>query len=69
MNIPERIIKVEYEHKETLNFIKSYYKKYKKFPTLRQVAKHIAMNHLKENKNYYKFYNHNSKGKEYLIKK
>jgi len=46
-------IKEEMEHKNTIKFIKSYYKKYGKFPTDKMVYKHIAKDHIKEDKKYY----------------
>jgi len=47
-------IKVEMEHKKTFSFIKNYYKKNKKFPSDKLIATNIAVDHLKENKDYYK---------------
>jgi sulfur relay (sulfurtransferase) DsrC/TusE family protein len=41
-------IAVEKEHKKTLIFIKKYYKKNKKFPTMEEVAKQIVYNHESE---------------------
>lgn len=40
--------KVEMEHKPTLDFIKKHYKEKGKFPTAKQVAKSITVDHLKD---------------------
>jgi hypothetical protein len=59
--------KIEREHKMTYNFIKKYYKKYKKMPTFAKVSEHIAIDHLKENPRYYSKYKTKNKGKEFLV--
>jgi len=47
-------IKVEYdEHGKTVDFIKNYFKKNKKFPNKKIISTHIAKDHLKEDKKYY----------------
>ena len=46
-------VKVESEHKGTLKFIKSYYKKNKQFPSPNTIYASIAKDHLKEDKRYY----------------
>ena len=46
-------IDIEKEHKPTINWIKSYYKKHKKFPPDKEVYKSISKDHLKEFKDYY----------------
>lgn len=53
MNQLKAGIKVEREHKATYNFLKNYVKRYEKLPPQKVVYKHIAQNHLKENKKYY----------------
>ena len=47
-------MKIESEHKATYNFIKNYFKKHKRVPPFEVVTKHIAKDHLKERKDYYK---------------
>ena len=47
-------MKIEREHKPTINFIKSYAKEHKKIPPNNEIYKHIAENHLDEFPNYYK---------------
>lgn len=49
----QRGTKVELEHTETFKFIKEYYLENKEFPSDEEVAKHIAMDHLKESVEYY----------------
>lgn len=46
-------IKIESEHKDTYNFIKDFNKKYKRFPTQKEVFASIAKDHLKEDSRYY----------------
>jgi len=46
-------IKVESEHKGTINYIKNYVKKNKKFPTNQSIYKNIAKEHIKEDPKYY----------------
>lgn len=46
-------IKVEKEHKKTYNFIDRYLKINKKMPPKDLVFKHIAKDHLREDRNYY----------------
>jgi len=38
--------RIESEHKETIDFIKSYFKKHNKFPSDKEIYKHIAENHI-----------------------
>lgn len=45
--------KIESEHRETLKFIKSYFRKHKTLPPNSKIYKQIAMNHLDENPKYY----------------
>ena len=47
-------IKVEAEHIKTIKYIKNTLKKTGKLPPNTEIYKHIAENHLSENKNYYK---------------
>ena len=54
-------VKTESEHAPTINFIRNYYKKNKKFPTNKMIYKKIALNHLAENPKYY------SKLKQYKL--
>ena len=46
--------KIEMEHTPTFKFVKQYFKKHKKLPTNKLIAEKIAVDHLKEDKNYYK---------------
>ena len=46
-------IRTEREHKKTVNFIKSYVKKTKRFPSNKMIFTHIAKDHIKENPKYY----------------
>lgn len=46
-------IRVEAEHKPTYRFLKTYIKKYDRLPSQKVFYKHIAQNHLTENKKYY----------------
>lgn len=46
-------IKIEREHSKTLDFIKKYHKRYGKFPPNVDVYRHIASDHLREDKRYY----------------
>lgn len=46
-------IKVEKEHSKTIDYIGKYYKAYKRLPPKNLVFKHIAQDHLKEDKKYY----------------
>jgi len=46
-------IKVEREHAKTVAFIKSYFKRYGKFPPNAEIYKSIAKDHLREYKDYY----------------
>jgi sulfur relay (sulfurtransferase) DsrC/TusE family protein len=46
-------IKIESEHKRTVNFIKNYVKKYKKLPPNKKIYASIAADHYSEHKNYY----------------
>jgi len=46
-------IKIEKEHTKTLDFIKKYHKRYGRFPPSSEVYKHIAKDHLREDKKYY----------------
>ena len=46
-------VKTEMEHKGTYKYIKKTFKKTGKIPSFRQLARHIALDHLKENKKYY----------------
>ena len=46
-------IKIEREHKPTINYIKKYIKTNKKLPPNTQIYKHIVQNHIAEHKNYY----------------
>ena len=46
-------IKIEMEHKDTVKFIKSYYKKHKTIPSSSKIYKRIALNHLNEDPKYY----------------
>jgi len=46
-------IKIESEHKSTIQFIKNFYNKHKRFPTDKMIYEHIAMNHIKEFPDYY----------------
>lgn len=45
--------KIESEHKETIQFIDSYFKKHGKIPSAKEIEKHIAKNHIDENPDYY----------------
>lgn len=47
-------INVEKEHAKTVQYIKNTLKKTGKLPPNKEIYKHIAENHLSENKNYYK---------------
>lgn len=49
----KRGIRVEQEHKKTINFIKSYFKKHKSFPPNRKIFASISRDHLKEDARYY----------------
>ena len=53
MNQLKQGIRIEREHKPTVQFIKSYYAKHKKLPPNNLIYRQIAMNHIKENKSYY----------------
>jgi len=46
-------IKIESEHKDTIDFLKRFHKKYGRFPINKEVFKNIAKDHLKEDKKYY----------------
>ena len=46
-------IRVEREHSKSLNFIKEYYKKHKKFPSKKEMTLKIVQDHLKEDPYYY----------------
>lgn len=46
-------IKVEAEHSGTLKFIKRYYNKHGKMPTQKEIFRHIASDHLREDPKYY----------------
>jgi len=48
-------IKVEMEHANTVKFIKDYYNKNNEFPDDKDIAKHIAMDHLDEFSDYYTY--------------
>ena len=54
MNQKKFGVKVEMEHTSTFKFVKDYFKKHKKMPTNKIIAEKIAVDHLKEDKNYYK---------------
>ena len=47
-------IRIESEHTKTVDYIKKYFKKYKRFPSKKNIFTHIAKDHLREDKNYYK---------------
>lgn len=47
-------IKVESEHKDTLDFLKHHVKEHGKFPKDKKVYKFIAKDHLRERPDYYK---------------
>lgn len=48
-------IKVEAEHKKTIRFLKAYSKNNNgRFPSDREIQKRISLDHLRENKDYYK---------------
>lgn len=53
MNQLTKGIKIEREHKQTIKFIESYYKKHKSFPTNKKIFTSIARDHLKEDPKYY----------------
>ena len=53
MNQLKTGIRVESEHKKTMNFIKNYYEKHDKLPANKLVFTHIAKDHIKENPRYY----------------
>jgi sulfur relay (sulfurtransferase) DsrC/TusE family protein len=46
-------IKVEKEHTRTFRFVKAYYRKHKKMPSDNIIARHIAQDHLREDRRYY----------------
>ena len=46
-------IKVEAEHKDTVNYIRKFFKKNKRLPTNKEIYKSIAADHLSERKDYY----------------
>jgi len=46
-------IKIESEHKHTVNFLKKYVKKYKKLPPNKKIYASISGDHLREHSNYY----------------
>jgi sulfur relay (sulfurtransferase) DsrC/TusE family protein len=45
--------KIESEHKSTLKFIKSYFRKHSSLPSNSMIYKKIAIDHLNENPKYY----------------
>jgi hypothetical protein len=47
-------ILVEREHAGTYAYINNFVKRNKRMPPKKEVYKHIALNHLSENKHYYK---------------
>lgn len=49
----EKGIKIEHEHKDTLDWIKAYYKVHDKFPPYEEFYERIAKNHLEEFEKYY----------------
>ena len=46
-------MKIEAEHSGTLKYIKRYYKKHGKMPPQKDIFRHIARDHLKEDRKYY----------------
>jgi hypothetical protein len=46
-------IAVEHEHKSTVEYIQKYLAKHGHMPSKTDIYKHIANNHLEEDKNYY----------------
>jgi len=46
-------VKVEREHKDTVEFIRKFFKKNKRLPTNNEIYKSIAVDHLEEDPNYY----------------
>jgi sulfur relay (sulfurtransferase) DsrC/TusE family protein len=46
-------IKIESEHKHTVNFLKKYVKKHKKLPPNKKIYASIAADHYSEHKDYY----------------
>jgi sulfur relay (sulfurtransferase) DsrC/TusE family protein len=46
-------MKVEKEHKKTVEFIKAYVQKYDRIPTNEEIYHHISSDHLRENPKYY----------------
>jgi len=46
-------IKVEGEHKGTIRYVETFFRKHGKFPTERAIQEKIAMDHIHERKNYY----------------
>lgn len=61
-------IKVEKEHKRTLNYIKAYYYQHKEFPTLQDVAEHIVIDHESEEGMRNRYYKALNSMEEYLKK-
>jgi len=45
--------KIEAEHSGTLKYIKRYYKKHGCMPAQKTIFRHIARDHLREDKKYY----------------
>uniref|UniRef100_A0A6M3M453 Uncharacterized protein n=1 Tax=viral metagenome TaxID=1070528 RepID=A0A6M3M453_9ZZZZ len=46
-------MRVEKEHAKTIAFIKKYHRRYGRFPINKEVYKHIAKDHISEDKKYY----------------
>ena len=46
--------KIEMEHQNTAKYIKNYVKRFHKAPSTKAIASSIAIDHIKENKQYYK---------------
>lgn len=61
-------IKIEREHKKTLAFIKTFYKKNKEFPSMEEVAKHIVIDHESEEGMQNRYYTALNAMEEYLKK-
>ena len=53
MNQLRQGIKVESEHKDVVEFIKLFHKRYGRFPTEKDIYTRIAKDHLKEDPRYY----------------
>ena len=47
-------IEIEKEHKKTIRFLKAFHKSRGRFPSDEEIQKSIVLDHLRENKNYYK---------------